>query len=95
MNARLPDLPVEIRWTPSELIADIALNLIDEATGDIMDMHSVDDYTYSGSASRSFRIEDTSGPDLPRFPLLLHRGSRGPGRVKPQQPSNGTEWRGT
>lgn len=65
VTTALPDLPVEIRWDPSGLDVGLALHLIDEATGDIIDMHLIDYYTYSGSASRGFRIEDTSVPDLP------------------------------
>lgn len=69
LNPALPDAPVDIRWNPSQLIAEVALNLIDEKTGAIIDMRSIDHHSYSGDASRSFRIEATSGPEPPPLPL--------------------------
>lgn len=71
VSSRLPDALVEIRWDPSQLIDKVALNLIDEKTGAIIDMRSIDHYSFSGDASRGLRIETPSSSDDPPPPVPL------------------------
>ncbi len=48
---------IKMEWNPSSFPAEMAISLIDESTGNVINMKTQTEYTYNNIGTRKFRVE--------------------------------------
>ncbi len=57
VESELKDQVIKMEWNPSSFPVGMAISLIDESTGKVINMKTQTEYTYNNIGTRKFRVE--------------------------------------
>ena len=57
VESELKDQVIKMEWNPSSFPMEMAISLIDESTGNVINMKTQTEYTYNNIGTRKFRVE--------------------------------------